>query len=137
MTEPQESYPDRLRVAPAVRFAGESHVFDMHAELARLRTEPHPGKHGHRQVTLFHRPPVAHVLFSFDAGGSLERHAGHGLVTIQVVEGQIVVETDVGDNTLSAGQVLILKPSLAHAVRALEPSAVLLTVVMEDHLREG
>jgi quercetin dioxygenase-like cupin family protein len=136
MNEREGLFPDRLRVAPDVRFAGESHAFDLAAELARLRAEPHAGVHGHRQVTLFHRPPVAHVLFSFDAGGGLERYAADGLVTIQVVEGHIVVERDAGDNALHAGQVLVLNPTLAHAVHALEASAILLTVVMEDHRTE-
>ena len=78
---------------------------------------------------------MAHVLFSFDEGGTLKRHAAEGLVTIQVVEGRIVVETDAGDYDLGAGQVLVLNPTLAHAARALEASAMLLTVVMEDHRR--
>jgi quercetin dioxygenase-like cupin family protein len=55
------------------------------------------------------------------------------LVTIHVLEGHLIVETDASDTDLRAGQVLILNPNVAHAVRALDASAMLLTVVMDDH----
>jgi quercetin dioxygenase-like cupin family protein len=132
MNEPEESSAERLRVPPSERFAGESRVFDLAAELLRLRAEPHGAVRGHRQMTLFHRPPVAHVLFSFDAGGALKRHVADGLVTIHVLEGRIQVETDEGGTALHAGQVLVLNPKVAHAVHAAEASAMLLTVAMSN-----
>jgi quercetin dioxygenase-like cupin family protein len=136
MDEPQKPPADRLRVPPTARFAGESHVFDLTAELVRLRAEPHPSVRGHRQVTLFHRPPFSHVLFSFDAGGALKRHTADGLVTIHVLEGHITVETDAGGTALRAGQVLVLNAKVAHAVQAPEASAMLLTVAMENRGEE-
>ena len=57
-------------------------------------------------------------------------------MTIQVVEGRLVVETDAGEHDLRAGQVLVLNPKVAHAVRALEASAMLLTVAMEERQEE-
>lgn len=129
----QEGDPvERLRVAPVERFAGDSRVLDLRAELARLRAEPHPGVRGHRQVALFHRPPVGYVLFSFEAGGVLKRHAADGLVTIQVLEGRLVLEVEGRDHDLGAGEVLILNPNVPHAVRAVEAGAMLLTVHMES-----
>jgi quercetin dioxygenase-like cupin family protein len=110
-------------------------MLDLPAELARLRAEPHRGAGGHRQVTLFHRPPLSHVLFSFEAGGTLKRHAADGQVTIHVLEGHLVVDTDAGRHTLRAGQIMILSQKVAHAVRAPEPSAMLLTVAMGN--RDG
>ena len=131
MTENDDVSGDRLREAPAARFAGDRHVFDLREELAKLRAEPHAGARGHRQVTLFHRPPVGHVLFAFEPGAVLKRHQADGLVTIQALEGQIVVETDAGETPLHAGQLLTLSPKVPHAVRAPERAAMLLTVAME------
>ena len=133
MDEQLESLQDaRLRPAPAGRFAGQSHVFDLGAMLSELRAEAHPTQNGHRQMTIFHRLPVAKVLFAFEPEGKLANHSAHGLVTIQVLEGRLIVQADGQDHELSVGQVLILNPDVPHDVRAPEASAMLLTVHMED-----
>ena len=121
---------DRLRRAPADRFTGKAHAFDLAGLLARLRAEEHPSKNGHRQITIFHRVPVAHVLFAFESGGKLDRHQAHGEVTIHVLEGRLLVEADGRDYDLRAGHVLFLGAGVPHDVRASESSAMLLTVLM-------
>lgn len=129
----------RSRTAPADRFAGESHLFDLDDSLAALRAEPHRTPGGHRQVTLFHRSPITYVLFDFEIGGGLKEHSANGLVTIHVLEGRLKVEADGSDHDLGAGHVLILNPNVPHDVRALEVSAMLLTVQLEPatHSAEG
>ena len=123
---------DRLRVSPLGRIRGATRLIDLPAAMARLRQERGPARNGHRQVTLFHRTPVSHVLFAFDAGGSLPSHSANGLVTIHVLEGRLIIGADGHDHELRAGQVLVLNPDVLHAVHAVEASAMLLTVVMED-----
>lgn len=127
MTEDSEPQ-DRLRVAPVERFAGDSHLFDLKDSLATLRSEAHESQDGHRQITLFHRAPVAHVLFAFESGGKLDKHSANGLVTIHVLEGHLTVHADGEENSLKAGHVLFLNPKVPHDVRAIEASAMLLTV---------
>jgi len=106
-------------------------MFDVNEALATLRAESHPGRDGHRQVTIFHRAPVSHVLFAFDADGTLPAHRAHGVVTIHALQGSFVVRANDDDHVLESGQLLILKPDVVHDVRALEQAAMLLTVVME------
>ncbi len=120
--------PERLRTSPAERFAGEAHRFDLQQALQALRAESHPARDGHRQVTLFHHTPITHVLFAFDAGGTLAKHATSGLVTIHILEGRVTVQADGAPHLLSAGQLLILRPDVPHDVRAEERAAMLLTV---------
>jgi quercetin dioxygenase-like cupin family protein len=127
MSEPEP----RLRPHPADRFAGPSHFFDLSAALAKLRSEAHPAESGHRQVTLFHRAPVAKVLFSFDAGSELADHAANGLVTIHALEGRLQVEAEGHHTLLGPNQIVVLGPGVRHSVRATEPGAMLLTIVME------
>jgi quercetin dioxygenase-like cupin family protein len=120
--------PERLRTAPAERFAGETHRFDLQQALHDLRAESHPARDGHRQVTLFHHSPITHVLFAFDEGGALGKHSTSGLVTIHVLEGRVVVHADDVPHELSAGQLVLLRPDVPHDVRAHTRSAMLLTV---------
>jgi quercetin dioxygenase-like cupin family protein len=132
MDEQQESgQKERLRPHPSERFAGESHAFDLGEVLRDLRTEAHPAESGHRQITIFQRPPVTQVIFAFEPSGELTDHTAHGLVTIHVLEGQLVVQADGRDHALRAGSILVLNPDVRHNVRALEASALLLTVHLE------
>lgn len=119
---------DRLRPPPSERFAGSSHHFSLADALADLRAEDHPARAGHRQIALLQRPPVTQVLFSFEAGGHLDEHSAHGLVTIHVLEGELRVRAEGSDHELGAGDVLVLDPDVPHDVRAVERSAMLLTV---------
>jgi len=128
-TEPEE----RLRTRPEDRFAGESHVYDLDAALRDLRAEAHPAKNGRRQVTLFHRPPVTHALFSFEPGGFLADHSTGGLVTIHCLEGSLEVQADGETFPLEARGVVVLSPRVVHSVRATGQTggAMLLTVCLE------
>jgi quercetin dioxygenase-like cupin family protein len=119
---------DRLRRPPAERFAGATHIFSIDDALSRLRAENHPAREGHRQITLLHRPPVTQVLFSFDAGGHLDRHSAQGLVTIYVLDGRLGIAADGVEHELRARELIVLDPDIPHDVRASEPAAMLLTV---------
>jgi quercetin dioxygenase-like cupin family protein len=132
MDESQERGPQaRLRSHPSGRFAGESHAFHLGEVLASLRAEAHPAERGHRQMTIFHRAPVTQVVFAFEPGGELADHAAHGLVTMHVLEGRLAVQADARNHELHAGDLLVLNPDVRHHVRALEASAMLLTVHLE------
>jgi quercetin dioxygenase-like cupin family protein len=120
--------PARLRDHPVARGIGDSQTLDLAAALEQLRAEAHPAVHGHRQVTLFHQPPVTLVLFAFDAEAQLPNHSAQGMVCIQVIDGAIAVQAAGADHILEAGQILVLNPDVAHTVRAARPSAMLLTV---------
>jgi len=122
----------RLRTAPAERFAGSQHVFSLDRLLTDLRSEAHPARGGHRQITLLQRGPVTQVLFSFEPGGRLREHSAAGLVTIHVLEGRLDVTAEAVANQLAAGDVLILDPSVPHDVEAATESAMLLTVHLDD-----
>lgn len=130
-TANDDTQEDRLRKPPSERFAGDSHLFDLREALEKLRSEPHEGKGGHRQITLYHRSPVAQVLFAFEPGGRLDEHSTNGLVTIHALEGRLHVTADGEEHDLTPGRVLTLNPKIEHDVRATERSAMLLTVHME------
>jgi quercetin dioxygenase-like cupin family protein len=123
---------DRLRVAPLGRSRRATRLIDIAGALAQLRRESGAVRNGHRQVTLFHRTPVSHVLFAFDHMGTLPRHSVNGVVTIQVLDGRLVVEADGSSHELRTGHMLVLNPNVAHAVHAVGSSVMLLTVDMED-----
>ena len=123
---------ERLRTPPSERFAGTRHLFSLPQALTELRRESHPARNGHRQITLFHRDHVTQVMFWFEAGGHLDQHSAPGLVTIHVLEGALTVTAAGTTHDMHAGHELILDAGVPHDVRALEPSAMLLTVCLRD-----
>lgn len=124
----QDNSSERLRPHAADRLAQDEESFDLLALAEQLRQEEHPAARGHRQMTIFKKEKVTVVLFVFDPGAELKEHATSGTVTIQCVEGQLVVGTSANEFELKGGQMVALSPNIAHGVRAEEASVMLLTV---------
>ncbi len=127
---------ERLREHSAVRFTGPQHVFDLRQLTAQLQAEPHPGQHGHRQMTIFHQDVTTIVLFVFEAGGHWDTHQTSGLVTIQILEGTLMVTAQSQVHSLRAGQILVLSSGAPHSIVAHEASRMLLTVHLERTTEE-
>lgn len=120
---------DRLREPPRDRLAGASQVLDLADMAAALRAEPHAATTGHRQIAVARRGPLSVLLFVFDRDGHIPEHRTPGDVLIQVVSGELEVTLSDDVITLVSGQLLTLAPHQPHAVRALEPTDMLLTII--------
>lgn len=76
---------------------------------------------------------LRHVVFSFDAGQVLTEHASPRAVIVQQLSGKMRFR--IGDQThdLAAGDVVYLAPGDRHALEALEPCHMALTLVDVDN----
>ena len=119
---------ERLREAPAQRFDASHLSFDLRAELADLLSEPTEAKHGHRQKTLFKYHARTIALFALDAGAELREHSTSGTITIEPIEGDLIVTVEGDERPLRAGQLLVLAPDTPHAVRAVTTAAFVLQI---------
>ncbi len=128
---------DRLREAPAARFDGPQHAFDLLDLSAHLLNEAHAGANGHRQMTIFRHEATTMVLFAFESGGKLAAHKADGLITIHVLDGALTVEAqhETGWQThdLHAQGVLVFSPGVLHNVTASRASRMLLTIHLEQN----
>lgn len=120
----------RLRPPPSTRFAGPVEQLDLPRLARALRAESHPAKDGHRQTSLIHRQALRVLLFTFDAGGRLDRHHAPGQVVIQCLHGDLKVEANGTWHRLGQAQVLVLEPEVPHTVEATTESDMLLTVCL-------
>jgi quercetin dioxygenase-like cupin family protein len=125
------------RTPPRKRFVGAEHLFDLDAEADRLGREPEGSRSGHRQITLFSGGGVSIVLFDFEAEASLENHAAAGYVTVHVLSGKIEMATAEQEYRMQAGSLLVLRPNVAHDVRARIASRMLLSVRLDPSARPG
>ena len=71
------------------------------------------------------------VLFGFAAGQELTEHASPARALVQMLSGRAEWTLAGATCTLGAGEFLHMPPGLPHAVRALEPFSMLLTLVRE------
>ena len=116
--------PQRTR--PAQRFAGAEHFIDLPGVITRLRAEKHPG--GHQQEAIYKSGPVTVAVFVFDAGGHLREHRADGLVTIQLLDGSLLLHTPEHTYDLVPGGLVTLAPGVPHSIQAHKPGAMLLTI---------
>lgn len=64
------------------------------------------------------------------AGETINRHQVTGEITVQCLEGRVIFDAGGVDRDLSAGQMLFLEGGTPHALRAVEDSSVLVTILL-------
>lgn len=118
---PQRPQGDRILDAPLV-------TMDLVMYMQQIREEQ-AWKEGDRNaITIFKTGGMTIVLVALHAGAALTRHTANGIISVQVLEGQISFKTDDQSVSLDKGQVLTLHEGIAHSVEAISEAVFLLTV---------
>jgi quercetin dioxygenase-like cupin family protein len=115
-TEPTGDYPHPAPV----------HEINLRATGARLLAEI--GDHQRRTESLARESGVSTILMAHQAGDSMDEHSAPGVVTVQVLEGEIELSVEDDTRTLGAGVLVMLQPGVRHSHRAVQASVILLTV---------
>lgn len=74
-------------------------------------------------------PLMRGVVFAFDTGQELTEHATPRAVIVQLNSGKMSFTIEGEESTLDAGDIVYLAPGTPHALRALEPCHLTLTLV--------
>ena len=90
-------------------------------------------------ITVFKTDGLRIVLIALHEGAEMARHTAGGIISVQVLEGQIRFNTDLQSFELSKGQMLALHERIPHSVLAIRETIFLLTLtttleVKRDHL---
>lgn len=96
--------------------------------LERMRDEQAIQKFGRDSITLVRDDGLDVVLVALKSGGTLAEHRAPGPITVLVLEGRIAFSAN--GQRLEAGphELVTLEAHAPHALEALEPSAVLITI---------
>ena len=117
----QRPQGDRLMDAQLV-------TIDLVSLIEQIREEK-PWNDGDRNaITIFKTNGMRIVLIALHKGAEMIKHITNGIISIQVLEGQILFITDERSIELSKGQMLALHEGIPHSVLAKEETIFLLTL---------
>ena len=72
------------------------------------------------------------VVFAFDTGAELTEHTAPGPIVVQALEGHLTFTAEGVTKHLQPGGILHLDARIPHAVRALEPSKMMLMLLRKS-----
>jgi quercetin dioxygenase-like cupin family protein len=102
--------------------------FDLQPTLQELRADDSYRRSGRLGRTLARSGRLRLTLVALNAGVEVGTHQADSPMTLQVLEGRIGFRVNGESHELSTGQVLFFGPGEAHDIRALDESALLLTL---------
>ncbi len=79
-------------------------------------------------ITVFKTNGLRIVLIALHEGAEMARHTADGIISVQVLEGQLQFNTDLQSVKLSKGQMLALHERIPHSVQAIKETTFLLTL---------
>lgn len=81
--------------------------------------------------TLVKGPAGTVTLFAFDAGEGLSEHTAPYDALVHLLDGVADVTVGGASHSVSQGQVLLLPANIAHALKAVQPFKMLLTMIRQ------
>ena len=79
--------------------------------------------------TLAQNRAVSMTLFAFDKGEEISSHESKGDAMVQMLDGKAKITIGEGEYVLSAGETIVMPAGVPHALEAVEPFKMFLTVV--------
>ncbi|MEO9022793.1 MAG: cupin domain-containing protein [Ginsengibacter sp.] len=119
-----ESRPegDRLTDAPLVNM-------DLPEFIKKIKNEPAWGKNDRNAITLYKTDEMRIVLIALHKDAIIAKHIANGVISVQVLEGEISFITEQQSVILKAGQMITLHKGEPHSVASIKESVFLLTLV--------
>lgn len=79
--------------------------------------------------TLVQNRAVSLTLFAFDTSEEISSHESKGDAMVQVLDGTAKITIGDGEYHLTAGETMVIPAGVPHALEAVEPFKMLLTVI--------
>lgn len=101
---------------------------DIPAFIEQLKQETSWKESDRNTITVFKTNGMRIVLIALHEGAEMVTHTADGIISVQVLEGQIKFTTDIKSVELSQGQMLALHERIPHSVLAIKETVFLLTL---------
>ena len=103
-------------------------VFDLPRLLTEIKTEDAWHRESHSAMTLSKSHGLRVVLVAMHGGMRIPPHRAAGPITVQAIQGTLIVNTETQRVPLRPGQLLTLHAGVYHVVEAAQECAFLLTL---------
>jgi quercetin dioxygenase-like cupin family protein len=99
-------------------------LVDLPAEMRALETQAQPVM----SKTLLKADDLRIVLMVFNHAAKMREHHADARISLQVLSGAVRVRVGELSTPLQTGSLITIEPSVAHAIEALQPSVLLMTM---------
>ena len=117
----QRPQGDRIMDAPLVTINLGSFIAQIKAEKAWKDSD-------RNAITVFKTDGMRIVLIALHKDAEMKKHTADGMISVQVMEGQILFTTEEQSVELGQGEMLALHKNVPHSVLAREETIFLLTL---------
>ena len=112
---------DRLLDAPLVSM-------DIPEFIQQIKTETTWTNSDRNAITVFKTNGLRIVLVALHENAVMKKHTAAGIISVQVLEGEINFSTDKQSLVMKTGQIIALHKEIPHSVKAIQESVFLLTL---------
>lgn len=123
--EPTDLRPEAGRIIDAALVR-----IDVPDFIHKLKRESAWEKNDRNAITVFKTDGMRIVLIALHENAVIEKHLANGVISVQVLEGEINFNTEQQSVTLTSGQMVALHREKPHSVVASKESVILLTLAM-------
>ena len=103
-------------------------AIDLPVFVKQIKEEPTWKESDRNAITVFKTNGLRIVLIALHKGAEMPTHTADGIISVQVLEGQMQFNTEWRSVELSNGQMLALHERIPHSVLALKETIFLLTL---------
>lgn len=103
-------------------------VIDLPSIINQIKQEPSWKDSDRNAITVYKTNGMRIVLIALHEGAEMVKHTADGIISLQVITGQIKFNTDQQSVELSDGQMLTLHEGIPHNVIAIKETIFLLTL---------
>lgn len=111
---------------------GELTVMELNKAQGQIKAESAWLNGDRNAMTLFKSDGLRIVLMALHTGAELKAHKAPGIITVQVLEGEIIFKTEKQESTLGKGEMLTLHHGVTHSVLAVREAVFLLTIAISN-----
>ncbi|MBW8523761.1 cupin domain-containing protein [Chryseobacterium chendengshani] len=98
--------------------------------LKQIKDEKTWAESDRNSMTVFKSDTMRILIIGLHQNAELKPHTAAGIISVQVLEGQIEFYTELQNTILEKGQMIALHENITHSVKALKDSFFLLTISM-------
>ena len=105
-------------------------TFDTDALINQIKSEEAWKRSDRNSLTIFKNDTLCMVIVGLQPEAAMKKHSATGAITVQVLQGKIIFETENQKSELSRGMMIALPAGIPHQVYAAHESFFLLTLAI-------